>query len=132
MQLRTSSKMLYTNQKWHTNCDEKPTKVSYLQNPYCSQYWISQFFENKIKSYLKKIYTGLSSNQNIYRWGLNLSFLKKTWTGDVSRPFGRSVYRFGCPNSCAQKTLFKFCFFSVVFQQKICWSSNQWFRNASN
>ena len=29
---------------------------------------------------------------------------------DVSRPFGSPVYRFGCPNSCAQKRLFNFLF----------------------
>ena len=33
---------------------------------------------------------------------------------DVSRPFGRSVYRFGRPNSGAQITLFKFCFFTCI------------------
>ena len=33
---------------------------------------------------------------------------------DVSRPFGRPVNRFGCPNSGAQKRLFKFTFFSCI------------------
>ena len=33
---------------------------------------------------------------------------------DVSRLFGRPVYRFGCPNSGAQKTLFKFSFFNYI------------------
>ena len=33
---------------------------------------------------------------------------------DIYRPFGRLVYRFGCPNSDAQISLFKFCFVSCI------------------
>ena len=32
----------------------------------------------------------------------------------------------------AQKNAFQALFFSVVFQQRICSSSDQWFHNASN
>ena len=31
---------------------------------------------------------------------------------DISRPFGRPVYRFGCPKPYTQKTLFTLSFFS--------------------
>ena len=41
------------------------------------------------------------------------------------------VYWFGHPNFGAQKILFKFSFSSCV-QQKIHWSGDQWFHNASN
>ena len=37
---------------------------------------------------------------------------------DVSRPFGRPVYWFGDPNSGAQITLLKFCFFSSISTKK--------------
>ena len=43
---------------------------------------------------------------------------------DVFRPIGRPIYRFGCPNTGAQKTLFKFSFFLIAFQQNIHWSSH--------
>ena len=33
---------------------------------------------------------------------------------EVSRPFGRLIYRFGCPNSGAQKTFVKFSFFGCI------------------
>ena len=36
---------------------------------------------------------------------------------DIFRSFGKPVYQFGCRNSCAQKTVFKF-FSLVVFQKK--------------
>ena len=37
-----------------------------------------------------------------------------SFVSDVFRPFGRPVYRFGYPNSGAQKTLFKSSFFSCI------------------
>ena len=37
---------------------------------------------------------------------------------DILRLFGRLVYQFGCPNTGAQKTLFKFSFFNCISTKK--------------
>ena len=56
---------------------------------------------------------------NSYKRNIPLRILIK-FCRDVSRLFGRPVYRFGYPNSGAQKTLFVFSFFSTA-STKICW-----------
>ena len=46
----------------------------------------------------------------------------------VSKPFGWPVHWFGCLNSDAQKTVFKFSFFSCI-STKNTLNSDQWFYN---
>ena len=50
---------------------------------------------------------------------------KKIDDSNVFMPFGRPVKWFGCTNSGFDKKHFSSFLFSVVFQQKICWSSDQ-------
>ena len=56
---------------------------------------------------------------NLRNWSFNF------WVSDYSGCMGDWYTRLG-----DQKEFFKFLF-SIAFQPKICWSSNQWFHNAS-
>ena len=86
---------------------------------------------NILLHHIKKHYFILSINLNQPKHEKIYFQIYFIYTNDVLRPFERPVYRFWRPNFVAQKTLFKFCF-AVAFQQKICWSRDQWFHNASN
>ena len=85
---------------------------SYRTEHFCETFFVIKYLKHDAKYIPSKVC-------NMYKRNIPLRILIK-FCRDVSRLFGRPVYRFGYPNSGAQKTLFVFSFFSTA-SAKICW-----------
>ena len=85
---------------------------SYRTEHFCKTLFVMKYLKHDAKYIPSKVC-------NMYKRNIPLRILIK-FCRDVSRLFGRPVYRFGYPNSGAQKKLFVFSFFSSA-STKICW-----------
>ena len=80
---------------------------TYRTEDFCETLFVLEYLKHDAKYILNKVC-------NMYKRNIPLRF-QTEFCSDVYRPFGRPVCWFGYPNSAAQKTLFVFSFFLLLF-----------------
>ena len=111
------------NYRWAKNCFNKDLCVFiFLKSFPFPPHLLTQFGKAWFATQAGEIFFCLFT---VYPWRLNEAI------SDMSSPFERLLYWLVCPNFGAKIRLFKFSL-SVVFQQKLHWSSDQWFHNPSH